>query len=132
MYYDIFFNNPLAEIEYTPEGTVINFPGPKQAVVYAVSERFFPANVDPPAEGTPVTPELGFLHCLVTEEQLAQIEADNVAFKFFHEADGRFKNQDGSPPHVFNPAGLVSRKNGEDYIHRVGQTTDEPLNPPEE
>ena len=132
MYYDIFINNPAATIDYTPEGTVVNLPGPKQAIVYAVSERLFPANVDPPAEGTPVTPEIGFLHCLVTEAQLAQIEADNIAFKFYHEADARFKHADGSPPHVFNPAGLVSKKNGEDHIHRVGQTTDEPLNPPEE
>lgn len=131
MYYDIFFNNPAAEVEYTSEGTVINFPGPKQAIVYAVSERLFPANVELP-EGSPAVSELGFLHCLVTEAQLQQIEDDNITFKFFHEADARFKHADGSPAHVFNPAGLVSKKNGEDYIHRVGQTTDEPLNPPEE
>lgn len=131
MYYDIFFSNPQGQIVEEPDppvdGVLINFPGPLQAVVYAVSER-----------GTKK------FHCLVTEEQLQQIEDDNVPFKFFGTAaENSFKAQPGTitvlddegnvvstedeptqpwhgkaPAHVFNPAGVIYKDQGKNYIHK--------------
>lgn len=108
-YYDIFFNNPLAEYEDTSQGVLVTFPGPKEALVCAVVD-------------------LGEkrLHCLVTDAQLDQTEADNVAYKFFADEDLDIKNE-GKPAHVFNPAGVVSRRNGKKYITRVNSDTEEEL-----
>lgn len=133
MYYDIFFQNPQAMIVSEPgeselklinergPGTLINFPGPKRAVVYAVSERrHVPGNYQPGEMPEQLT---GFLHCLVTEEQLAHIEADNVPFDFFAGADSRFK-RDGKPAHVFNPEGVCSQLNGYNVITKLDGTSE--------
>lgn len=139
MYYDIFFSNPQGEIVREPDadqrklinefgpGVLIQFPGSNYAVVYAVKDfgakRF---------------------HCLVTEKQLDKIEADNVPFLPFSAAGAVFKAQPQpatednpspktepwhgkAPAHVFNPDGVVSRKGGKNYIHRVARETEEEL-----
>jgi hypothetical protein len=133
MYYDIFFAIPQGEIITEPTveqqalikergpGLLINFPGVNQTVVYAVKDF----------EGRR-------FHCLVTESQLDHIEADNVPYFTFKAAAAVFKAQpqEGedaqpwhgkAPAHVFNPAGVVSRKGGKNYIHRVARETEELL-----
>jgi len=127
-YYDIFLSNPLCTFEETSDGVRIDMPGPKTGSVYAVSNRIYDGSQDY-EEGTPLTPGVGNLHCLVTEAQLAQLEADNFPFKGFNVAENRFKRNGKWPNHVFNPAGCVYRKNGKDYIHRVGADAEEELNP---
>jgi len=131
MYLDIFFSNPQGTIVEEPNaeqrelinefgaGVLIDFPGGKHAVVYAVKDfgekRF---------------------HCLVTEAQLDKIEEDNVPYLPFQAAAAVFKAQTPAatpedpnptvhpwhgkaPGHVFNPHGVVTRDSGKYYIHRT-------------
>jgi len=131
MYYDIFLSNPNATFEQGPDGVIIDMPGNNTGIVYAASERLIDNSQDY-EEGEEVTIEHGYIHCLVTEEQLAQLEADNFPFKFFNQAANRFKRGGTGPNHVFNPAGCAYKRNGTKYIHKVGADEEEERDPVEE
>ena len=132
-YFDIFLSNPLAEIVAEPDppvnGTLITLPGPKQMVVYAVYEPLEQPGPETP-EGTPLG-KIGIMHCLVTEEQLDQIEADNIPLQPWQSIDARFRNPHGGPGHVFNPIGIRFRDEGVIKIHRVKSSETELETPPE-
>lgn len=123
MYYDVFFNtanvtvidDPLQEVE----GRILDFPGPKQAVVYAL------VNVMP-LPGAGESP-IGVYHCLVTEEQLDQLEADNIPMVPPSAVNNLFYNEHGGPGHVFNPEGIVFRENGKKWIHRIKSNAPEEI-----
>lgn len=125
MYCDIFFAHPLAVIASEPDsetgGVVIELPGPLRAVVTAASERGTDSSVKHET-GFPLAATKGYIHCLVTDEQLDVIEADNVPYFTFATAPGWFK-RNGCPSHVYNPAGVVSRVNGKHYLYAVGSST---------
>lgn len=131
MYYDIYFSNPQGHIvdeptdeqremisQYGP-GTMIEFAGINQCVVYAISERLYPPGNYP--EGVTPPGLQGFMHCLVTEAQLEKMEEDHIPFDFYFNADGRFKDG-GKPGHVFNPAGVLTKLNGLDTLTELDGT----------
>jgi len=119
-YFDIFIANLNATWEDTAQGVLIDLPGPRQALVYAVVQPYEQGL----PEGTPAN-KLNFIHCLVTGEQLDQIEADNVPLLPFASVDARFRNTFGGPGHVFNPIGIRYRDGGTVKIHRIKSATPE-------
>jgi hypothetical protein len=122
MYLDIFIPSTNAVVTETSKGVLIDLPGPRQALVYALIEPYQQGL----PEGSPAV-KLSFFHCLVTEEQLDQIEADNVPLLPYPSIDAKFKNSFGGPSHVFNPIGIVYRENGQKKVHRIKSAVPELL-----
>ena len=123
MYFDIFIPSANATYEHTSKGVLIDLPGPRQALVYALIEPYQQGL----SEGTPAV-KLNFFHCLVTEEQLDQIEEDNVPLLPYPAIDAKFKNSFGGPSHVFNPQGVVFKDGKDVKIHKIKSSTPELLN----
>lgn len=125
-YFDIFIPNANVTWENTSAGVLIDLPGPRQALVYAVVQPYEQGL----AEGAPAN-KLNFIHCLVTEEQLDQIEEDNIPLLPYPSVDAKFKNSFGGPGHVFNPSGIVYREGKNIKLHRIKSATAEVLNTPQ-
>ena len=103
MYFDIFIPNTNATWEDTSKGVLIDLPGNRQALVYAIFEPY------EYQDGEKASKKLNFLHCLVNDEQLDQIEADKIPLLPWPAINAKFKNGFGGPGHVFNPQGVVFR-----------------------
>lgn len=120
MYFDIFIPNTNVTWEDTSEGVLIDLPGNRQALVYALVQPYEQGAI----EGKPAK-KLNFLHCLVTESQLDQIEEDNIPLLPWPAIDAKFKNEFGGPGHVFNPVGIVYRDGKDVKVNKIKSATPE-------